>query len=75
MLHKILESDLFQVLHDHFTAIVQVVVVHVFAVALTFTSVDSWLKTSGLIVALGFGIWKWRVEYLREKRLRKNEKQ
>jgi type IV secretory pathway TrbL component len=75
MFHKLFESDYFQVFCAHFTAIVQVVIVHVFAVALTFTNLDSWLKTGGLAVALGFGIWKWRVEYKREQRLRKMEEE
>lgn len=74
MFQKLIESEAAQVLYAHFSAIIQVFIVHVFAVALTFTNINDWLKTGGLAVALAFGLWKWFVEIRREKRLRKLEK-
>ena len=55
------------------TETLNVFLIHFFAIAITLTDVEVLLKIAGLIVALAFGVWQWRVAYLREKKQRKFE--
>ncbi len=75
MLQSLIGAEAAKVFSEHFAAIMQVFVAHVCAIALTFTSLNDFLKSAGLAVALGFGIWKWLVELRREQRLRIKEEQ
>lgn len=48
--------------------IAKVVGVHLGAVAVSFTNVERSLKLLSLLVAIGYGLWKWRVDYLKNKK-------
>lgn len=45
---------------------------HLCAIGINFTDVDTWLKRASLIVALGYGIWKWRVDYVKNKKSKRD---
>lgn len=41
--------------------------VHTGAVIITFSNVEGFFKLLSLGVAIGYGIWKWRVDYIKNK--------
>jgi hypothetical protein len=53
--------------HDH-TDIIQVVLAHLGAITVTFLDVENALKIISLVSAIGYTLWKWRKEYLQNKK-------
>ena len=50
--------------------ILSVLVAHLMAIGVTLTDVEQWLKIASLVLAIGYGAWKWQHEF----RKAKNEK-
>lgn len=55
--------------HDIF----QVVLAHLGAITVTFLEVENALKIISLLSAIGYTCWKWRKEYLQNKKNGKNK--
>lgn len=45
----------------------KVMAVHLGAVGVNLSDANEWLKFGSLAIAIGYGIWKWRVDYLKNK--------
>ena len=52
---------------DIITDILKVFGVHSIAMMITFSDVEFVLKITSLIIAITYGIWKFRVDYLKNK--------
>jgi hypothetical protein len=46
---------------------IDVPLIHILAVGLTFTDIENYLKLISLILATGYTSWKWRSEYKSKK--------
>lgn len=51
-----------------FIDILKVFGIHIGAVVITLSNVEIALKIISLGVAIGYGVWKWRVDYLKNKK-------
>ena len=50
------------------TDYIDVPVLHILAIGITFTDVESVLKIASLILAIGYTAWKWISEYKKKKK-------
>jgi len=53
--------------HEVLVDILKVFGVHICAIGITFSNVEGVLKLASLSLAIGYGIWKWRTDYLKNK--------
>lgn len=53
---------------DTILDITKVFGVHFCAISITFSDVEGSLKIASLILAIAYGVWKWRTEYLKHKK-------
>lgn len=54
-------------LHDH-PDVINVILAHLGAIAITLSNVETALKLISLITAIGYTCWKWRVEWVKNKK-------
>jgi hypothetical protein len=54
--------------HEILSDIAKVFGVHICAITITFSNVEGFLKIASLALAIGYGVWKWRVDYLKNKK-------
>lgn len=47
--------------------IIKVFIVHLAAIGITMSGVEWFLKMVSLGLAIGYGVWKWRIDYLKNK--------
>lgn len=50
------------------TDIIKVFGAHICAITISFTNVENTLKVISLLIAIFYGAWKWRVDYLKNKK-------
>lgn len=48
--------------------VISVIIAHLLAMGVTLTDVELWLKIASLLLAIGYGAWKWQHEYRKAKR-------
>ena len=48
---------------DKIIDIIDVPMLHMVAIGITFTDIENVLKVASLILAIGYTAWKWRDEY------------
>lgn len=60
-------------IHDHHD-IFQVLLAHLGAITVTFLNVESTLKLTSLVLAIGYTCWKWRTEYVKNKKNGKDKR-
>ena len=53
-------------LHNH-PDVLNVILAHLGAIAITLSDVETALKFISLITAIGYTLWKWRVEWVKNK--------
>lgn len=41
--------------------------VHICAIGITFSNIEQPLKDLSICIAIGYGLWKWRIDYLKTK--------
>lgn len=46
---------------------------HVFAMIVSFSDVEGTLKIASLLLAIGYGVWKWRTDYVKHKSAKKKK--
>lgn len=46
---------------------IDVPILHILAIGLTFTDIESYLKIISLLLAIGYTAWKWSWEYRKKK--------
>ena len=47
---------------------IDVPVLHILAIGITFTTAENVLKISSLVLAIGYTAWKWRCEYKKSRK-------
>jgi hypothetical protein len=47
---------------------IDVPILHILAIGITFTDVENVLKIVSLLLAIGYTGWKWRSEYIKRKK-------
>lgn len=58
--------------HELILDIAKVFGVHICAITITFSNVEGALKIASLTLAIGYGIWKWRVDYVKNKKSKRD---
>lgn len=53
---------------DLLTDIAKVFGFHVFAITISLSTVEWTLKIVSLLAAIGYTLWKWRSDYLKDKK-------
>ena len=56
--------------HDIF----QVILAHLGAITVSFLNVENTLKITSLLLAIGYTAWKWRTEYVKNKKNGKDKR-
>ena len=49
-------------LHNH-PDVIQIILIHLGAISISFLDVEYFLKFSSLILAISYTVWKWRKEW------------
>ena len=47
--------------------VTSVILAHLAAIGVTLTQAEQWLKIVSLLLAIGYGAWKWQHEYKKAK--------
>lgn len=59
---------------DKVLDIIDVPILHVIAISITFTNVENALKITSLILAIGYTAWKWISEYKNKNEKNNNKR-
>lgn len=60
--------------HDTKFDLVKVLLINIAGIGFSFTGVESALKIIALVATIGYTIWKWRKDYLKDKAKKNAEK-
>jgi len=60
--------------HDTKFDLIKVLLINIAGLGITFTGIEIFLKVLTLVLTIGYTIWKWRKDYLKDKAKKNAEK-
>ena len=60
--------------HDTKFDLVKVLLINIAGIGFSFTGIEIFLKVLALVLTIGYTIWKWRKDYLKDKAKKNAEK-